>query len=50
MTDKKEWGTSFAEQDFTYGRARIILPVVMTKAEMRQLRKLIKGLVERGTE
>lgn len=41
----KPFGTQILERDFTYGRARLILPEKMTTEEILKLKLLIEGLV-----
>lgn len=42
----KPFGTQILERDFTYGRARLILPEEMTTEEIGKLKGLIDGLVK----
>ena len=41
----KSFGTSRAELNLTSGRAKLVLPVLMTKKEVWDLKKLVKYLV-----
>lgn len=41
----KPFGAQILERDFTYGRARLILPEKMTKTEITKLNNLIQGLI-----
>jgi hypothetical protein len=41
----KPFGTQILERDFSYGRARLILPEKMTSEEISKIKLLIEGLV-----
>lgn len=50
VVSPKPFGTQILERDFTYGRARLILPSEMTLEEINKLKLLIEGLVKEVQE